>query len=117
MEKNRGPWVSWPARPPEGGGRWIPQVEIKAKNLKEVIEKALLERYREIEIWQTEEPIPFYKLKIPELTHREHELLTKVKDRAIEEIKVGMPLEMSFRKLYSTEGVHNYFWKAIPVRA
>jgi len=47
MEKNRGPWVSWPARPPEGGGRWIPQVEIKAKNLKEVIEKALLERYRE----------------------------------------------------------------------
>jgi len=48
----------------------------------------LLEKYREIELWQTEEPIPFYKLKIPELSPREQDLLKKVKDRAIEEIKV-----------------------------
>jgi len=38
-------------------------------------------------------------------------------DRDINEIKVGMPLEMSFRKLYYAEGVHNYFWKCTPVRA
>jgi flagellar protein FlaI len=48
----------------------------------------LLEGYKEVEIWQTEDPIPFYKLKIPDLTPREHELLTKVKDKAIEEIRV-----------------------------
>jgi len=38
-------------------------------------------------------------------------------DRDISEIKVGMPLEMSFRKLYYVGGVHNYYWKCVPVRA
>jgi len=27
-----------------------------------------------------------------------------------------MPLDMSFRKLYEAEGIHNYFWKCTPVR-
>jgi len=37
-------------------------------------------------------------------------------DRDVNEIKIGMPLEMSFRRLYSAEGIHNYFWKCTPVR-
>jgi uncharacterized OB-fold protein len=37
-------------------------------------------------------------------------------DRDPKEVKIGMPLEMSFRRLYYWEGVHNYFWKCVPVR-
>ena len=47
MEGKWGPWISWPARPPEGGGKWIQQVEIKDRNLAKVIEKALVSRYNE----------------------------------------------------------------------
>ena len=32
------------------------------------------------------------------------------------EVSVGQRVEMSFRKLYSVDGVHDYFWKARPVR-
>lgn len=32
------------------------------------------------------------------------------------EVEVGMPVEMTFRKLYSSDGIQNYFWKARPVR-
>jgi hydroxymethylglutaryl-CoA synthase len=42
--------------------------------------------------------------------------LMTMTDRAIEEIEVEMPLEMSFRKLYEAEGIHNYYWKCTPVR-
>ena len=38
-------------------------------------------------------------------------------DRDIKEIKVGMPLDMSFRWLHTVEGIHNYYWKCLPVRA
>lgn len=38
-------------------------------------------------------------------------------DTAAEEMKVGMPVEMSFRKMSYREGVHNYYWKGVPVRA
>jgi len=38
-------------------------------------------------------------------------------DRVAEEVKVGMEVEMSFRKIMVREGIHNYFWKVIPVRA
>lgn len=38
-------------------------------------------------------------------------------DRDITEIKVGMPLEMSFRKLFHIGGINNYFWKCTPIRA
>jgi 3-hydroxy-3-methylglutaryl CoA synthase/uncharacterized OB-fold protein len=30
-------------------------------------------------------------------------------------VKVGARVEMTFRRLYSAEGVHNYFWKARPL--
>jgi uncharacterized OB-fold protein len=37
-------------------------------------------------------------------------------DRELSEIKCEAPVEMSFRKLRSSGGVHNYYWKPIPVR-
>jgi 3-hydroxy-3-methylglutaryl CoA synthase/uncharacterized OB-fold protein len=37
-------------------------------------------------------------------------------DREIEDVKCEAPVEMSFRKLRSSGGVHNYFWKATPPR-
>lgn len=33
-----------------------------------------------------------------------------------EEVEIGNELEMTFRRLYTGEGVHNYFWKARPRR-
>jgi len=40
-------------------------------------------------------------------------------DRVVEEVKAGMEVEMSFRKIFYREnmGLHNYFWKAVPIRA
>ena len=43
-------------------------------------------------------------------------VLCMLTDREIDEIKVGMPVEMSFRKLRVVNGIHNYYWKAIPRR-
>ena len=31
------------------------------------------------------------------------------------EVKIGMPVEMTFRKMYQGKGIVNYFWKAKPV--
>jgi 3-hydroxy-3-methylglutaryl CoA synthase/uncharacterized OB-fold protein len=31
-------------------------------------------------------------------------------------VKIGDRVEMTFRKLYTANGVHNYFWKARPIR-
>ena len=31
-------------------------------------------------------------------------------------VKIGDRVEMTFRRLYTTGGVHNYFWKARPIR-
>ncbi|MBN1848721.1 MAG: hydroxymethylglutaryl-CoA synthase family protein [Deltaproteobacteria bacterium] len=33
-----------------------------------------------------------------------------------EEIRVGMPVEFTFRKIYEGAGFHNYFWKCRPLR-
>jgi len=40
-------------------------------------------------------------------------------DSDLESVKVGLPVEMTFRRRYLDEarGVHGYFWKATPVRA
>ncbi len=40
----------------------------------------------------------------------------EMSDRDPEECKVGMDVEMSFRKIYYSRGVHNYFWKCKPAR-
>jgi 3-hydroxy-3-methylglutaryl CoA synthase len=38
-------------------------------------------------------------------------------DHNSKEIKIGMGVEMTFRKLFYNEGIHNYFWKCTPSRA
>ena len=43
-------------------------------------------------------------------------MLCMMTDRELDEVQIGMPVEMSFRKLRVVNGVHNYYWKAIPVR-
>ena len=43
-------------------------------------------------------------------------VLCMMTDRELEEVRVGMPVEMSFRKLRVVNGIHNYYWKAIPRR-
>ncbi|MFC1861108.1 OB-fold domain-containing protein [Chloroflexota bacterium] len=37
-------------------------------------------------------------------------------DKDENEIEIGMPVEMTFRKLFTMEGIHNYYWKCMPVR-
>jgi len=37
-------------------------------------------------------------------------------DLELSEVHCEAPVEMSFRKMHSSGGVHNYFWKAIPPR-
>ncbi len=37
-------------------------------------------------------------------------------DRDPDRVEVGMPVEMTFRKLFFDRGIHNYYWKARPVR-
>ena len=32
------------------------------------------------------------------------------------EVKIGMRVTMTFRRLYTVDGIHNYFWKARPLR-
>lgn len=37
-------------------------------------------------------------------------------DAAPEEVRIGMDAEMTFRRTVTAGGIHNYFWKARPVR-
>ena len=41
-----------------------------------------------------------------------------ITDCELESLKVGLPVEMTFRRTYFDEhrGVHSYFWKAMPIR-
>lgn len=32
------------------------------------------------------------------------------------QIKIAMPVELSFRRMLSARGMHNYYWKVVPVR-
>jgi hydroxymethylglutaryl-CoA synthase len=34
-----------------------------------------------------------------------------------EDVTIGGRVEMTFRKLFTADGIHNYFWKARPIRA
>jgi uncharacterized OB-fold protein len=36
-------------------------------------------------------------------------------DASPDEVAIGTPVEMTFRRLYTSGGVHNYFWKVRPV--
>lgn len=37
-------------------------------------------------------------------------------DVAASDVQIGDRVEMTFRRLYTADGIHNYFWKARPVR-
>ena len=37
-------------------------------------------------------------------------------DAEPKEVRIGDNLEMTFRRFYTGQGVHNYFWKARPTR-
>jgi uncharacterized OB-fold protein len=43
-------------------------------------------------------------------------IFSQVTDRDVKTIKVGMPMEMTFRRIHDALGVHNYFWKCRPAR-
>jgi len=43
-------------------------------------------------------------------------MICEMTDRDPDVIKVGMPVEMTFRKLYKIKGLTNYFWKSRPIR-
>ena len=38
----------------------------------------------------------------------------EVTDATPDEVDIGTPLELTFRRFYTVDGVHNYFWKARP---
>ncbi len=37
-------------------------------------------------------------------------------DKDAKAIQIAMPVEMTFRKLFTSEGIHNYYWKCTPIR-
>ena len=39
----------------------------------------------------------------------------EVTDARPEQVDIGARVEMTFRRLYTSGGVHNYFWKARPL--
>lgn len=43
-------------------------------------------------------------------------MICDMTDRKLEEVVVGMDLEMTFRRLYSVGGINNYWWKCTPLR-
>jgi hydroxymethylglutaryl-CoA synthase len=43
-------------------------------------------------------------------------IMCDMTDRDVAAVKVGMPLEMTFRRLYYVGGIYNYWWKCQPVR-
>ena len=43
-------------------------------------------------------------------------IFSQMTDRDINNLRVGMPMESTFRRIHDALGVHNYFWKCRPVR-
>jgi hydroxymethylglutaryl-CoA synthase len=43
-------------------------------------------------------------------------IMCMLTDRDVELIRIGMPVEMTFRTIGVVKGVHIYYWKAMPVR-
>jgi hydroxymethylglutaryl-CoA synthase len=42
-------------------------------------------------------------------------LIAELTDCEADRVRVGLPVEMTFRKMFASRGVNNYFWKAKPV--
>lgn len=45
MEGRRGPWIAWPAKRDEKQEKWVNQVSIENKEVRETVESALIEKY------------------------------------------------------------------------
>jgi len=43
-------------------------------------------------------------------------IMCDMTDRDPEEVKTGLPVEMTFRKIHTVGGIHNYYWKCRPCR-
>jgi 3-hydroxy-3-methylglutaryl CoA synthase/uncharacterized OB-fold protein len=43
-------------------------------------------------------------------------IMCDMTDREVEEVAVGSPVEMTFRRLYYVNGIYNYWWKCRPLR-
>ncbi len=41
----------------------------------------------------------------------------EITDVAENEVEIGMNVEPTFRKLFTADGIHNYFWKVRPIRS
>ena len=44
-------------------------------------------------------------------------LLCEFTDLDVEKVAVGMPMEMTYRKMYQIKGINYYFWKATPIKS
>ena len=44
-------------------------------------------------------------------------LPVELTDVDVTDLKIGDRIEMTFRKLFTSDELHNYFWKARPIRA
>ena len=42
-------------------------------------------------------------------------LICELTDCEVDKVAVGMKVEMTFRKMFQSRGIINYFWKAKPV--
>jgi 3-hydroxy-3-methylglutaryl CoA synthase/uncharacterized OB-fold protein len=52
----------------------------------------------------------------PESTGTAGRMQVELTDVDPEQVAIGDRVEMTFRRLYTVDGIHNYFWKARPVR-
>jgi uncharacterized OB-fold protein len=43
-------------------------------------------------------------------------LYIQMTDGSAEEVKLGLPVELTFRKIHEGGGTPNYFWKCTPIR-
>jgi uncharacterized OB-fold protein len=43
-------------------------------------------------------------------------LPVELTDVAESDVAIGLRVEMTFRKLFTSDGIANYFWKARPIR-
>jgi uncharacterized OB-fold protein len=41
-------------------------------------------------------------------------MFTSLVDCELDKVEVGMPVVMTYRKLFSGNGMNTYFWKAMP---
>jgi 3-hydroxy-3-methylglutaryl CoA synthase len=43
-------------------------------------------------------------------------IFSQMTDRDVKDLRIGLPMELTFRRIHDALGVHNYFWKCRPAR-